>query len=141
LKFLGEVPDRDVPAIRGALAKVNFQTLVCRISGFGAFPDEERPRVIWAGLEPGKVITGLHEEVESALAGLGFPKDRGFAPHVTIGRVRESGNPALFSSFFKKAAALANESTFRMETLHLKKSVLTQSGPVYSDAAVFRSVV
>ncbi|MFH0956463.1 MAG: RNA 2',3'-cyclic phosphodiesterase, partial [Candidatus Aenigmatarchaeota archaeon] len=90
LKFLGEVPDRDVPAIRGALAKVNFQTLVCRISGFGAFPDEERPRVIWAGLEPGKVIAGLHEEVESALAGLGFPKDRDFAPHVTIGRVREA---------------------------------------------------
>ncbi|MFH0956410.1 MAG: RNA 2',3'-cyclic phosphodiesterase, partial [Candidatus Aenigmatarchaeota archaeon] len=133
--------DHDVPAIKGALAKVPFQTLVCRISGFGAFPSEERPRVIWAGLEPGKVVTELHEEVESALAGLGFPKDRDFAPHVTIGRVREAGDPALFSSFFRKAQALANESTFRMETLHLKKSVLMPSGPVYSDAAIFRSVV
>jgi RNA 2',3'-cyclic 3'-phosphodiesterase len=141
VKFLGEVPDKDLPSIREALGKVPFYSLVCRISGFGAFPDESRPRVIWAGLEPGKVIEELHENVESALSGLGIPKDRDFSAHLTIGRVRQVNDPSLLRYFFDDVKALANEQTFRISALHLKKSVLAPSGPVYSDAATFRASV
>jgi 2'-5' RNA ligase len=137
VKFLGEVADHDLPLIKAALAKVRFEPPACRVSGFGAFPGVGRPRVLWAGLEPSRQVIELHELVESALSGLGFPKDKGFEPHLTIGRVRQIKDPSLFPSFFQDVKVLANEDTFRMDALHLKKSVLTPSGPVYSDAAVF----
>jgi 2'-5' RNA ligase len=137
VKFLGDVADKDVPAIKEALAGVPFAPMVFRISGFGAFPGMDRPRVIWAGLEPGEVIVELHEEVESALTGLGFQKDRDFSPHLTIGRVRDVSDLSLFSEFFSSVRPLANEQTFRIEALRLKRSVLTPSGPVYSDVASF----
>lgn len=137
VKFLGDVSDRDVPAVKEALAGVPFSPLVCRVSGFGAFPDTQRPRVIWAGLEPGKVIAELHDEVESALNVLGIPKDRDFSPHLTMGRVRDVSDPSVFPEFFRYLESLANEQTFRMDALHLRKSVLMPSGPVYSDVASF----
>ena len=53
LKFLGEVDEERAGAIGPALAVAvgaarPFEVMV---GGFGAFPDEERPRVVWIGIE------------------------------------------------------------------------------------------
>jgi 2'-5' RNA ligase len=90
--------------------------------------------VIWAGVGAGAdAASGLATRVDEALAGLGFPHEtRPFAPHVTLGRVREArGNAAL-------AAALASGATrefgrVEVQRLCLMRSELSPQGARHSE--------
>jgi len=57
----------------------------------GAFPDEQRPRVLWVGLhDESGALKGLQADVEKWMEGLGFAREsRPFSPHLTLGRVKE----------------------------------------------------
>lgn len=93
LFFLGDiVPDRQKP-IEAALAAVarNVRPFAFNVQGLGAFPNANRPRVIWVGLdEPTGQLTLLHRAVNEAMASIGFqPEDRRFSPHLTLGRIRQ----------------------------------------------------
>jgi 2'-5' RNA ligase len=139
VQFLGEVPEREVPAIERALeATYRHQApldVECR--GAGVFPGWRRPRVVWVGLR-GEGLEALAERTEAALAPLGFPPaEREFRPHVTLGRVRSS------RGFEPVAARLraATDSSFgrsRIECAVLFRSELRPTGPVYSALATLR---
>lgn len=90
LKFLGNVPEADVGALRVALGPVAARVapFTIRVAGLGFFPGSRRARVIWVGLD-GPALGVVAAGVDEALGVLGFPREaRPFAPHVTIGRVR-----------------------------------------------------
>jgi 2'-5' RNA ligase len=94
LKFLGDVPNTEIPAICQALTDVAAQhapfQLVSR--GAGAYPDLRRPRTLWLGFEPCEAIERLQRSIDDAMRRLGFPSEhRRFRPHLTIGRVRQGG--------------------------------------------------
>lgn len=98
LKFLGDVPDTQVPAICNAVAAAaaEVEPFSLQVHGCGAFPTPSRPRTIWIGVTDGlEPIRQLHQAIDFALLDLGFAKERRqFTPHLTIGRVRRGG-PAL----------------------------------------------
>ncbi len=92
LAFLGDVDDPApwVEAARGVAAAHAGLTLAP--GPFGTFG--QPPRVVWAGLAgPGvDALRRLVVDLERALAPLGHaPEARGFAAHVTLGRVRDGG--------------------------------------------------
>ena len=61
------------------------------IKGVGHFPPGRHPRVLWVGMEESRVLPELQQGVELALVGAGLPpEDRGFSPHITIARLRET---------------------------------------------------
>ena len=75
LKFLGEVIDREVPAVCQALRRVcrDQQPFTLEFSGTGGFPTSDRPRVLWAGITQGaEELTELVSALETELADLGF---------------------------------------------------------------------
>jgi len=93
LKFLGQVETEAAEAVGDVLARgvAALKPFEVRAVGVGAFPDEQRPRVLWVGLvdESGALKT-LQADVERWMEGLGFAREaRPFAPHLTLGRVKE----------------------------------------------------
>jgi RNA 2',3'-cyclic 3'-phosphodiesterase len=91
LKFLGAIDEKQIDSIGQALERELSLFPRCTINakGLGVFPDARRPRVLWVGIQ-GNPLAGLAESVETALAPLGFAKEkRVFTPHLTIGRWRE----------------------------------------------------
>jgi 2'-5' RNA ligase len=98
LKFLGDVPAADTDGLCQTVAEVaqQFPPLELVVRGAGAFPDLHRPRTVWLGVAKGlEPLTHLARELEHRLARLGYPpEDRGFHPHLTLGRVR-GGGPAV----------------------------------------------
>ncbi len=62
------------------------------VQGLGAFPDWDRPRVLWLGCEgAGGPLGELRAALGPALAVGGFLADsRPFRPHVTVARVRRA---------------------------------------------------
>ena len=138
LKFLGDIDGSRVGQVMDALrrsAKAN-PPFRLGLSGLGAFPAPEKPRVLWAGLEGDLDALGrLHRDVDrevSPAAGVAGEK-RPFTPHLTLGRVRDRASTGQRQGV---AAALRG---FRLVTapswtvteVRLVRSTLTSGGPVY----------
>jgi 2'-5' RNA ligase len=95
VRFLGDVREAALPALREALAAaataVPASAADLRARGFGAFPSARAPRVLWAGIDdPAATIAALEREVTARLLPLGFPREeRPYTPHVTVARVQD----------------------------------------------------
>lgn len=93
LKFLGDVPAVETPAVCRAVAEgvAGCKPFALEMRGVGAFPNAHRPRTVWLGAGAGSdALVELHKAVDRTLRALGYPReDRRFEPHLTIGRVRD----------------------------------------------------
>ncbi|MBP7933750.1 MAG: RNA 2',3'-cyclic phosphodiesterase [Phycisphaerae bacterium] len=135
VKFLGEVPDDQLPNVCRAAELVAAACLPfgIRIGGTGCFPPHGPVRIVWAGLvDPPAGLLDCQQACESAFASLGYPpEDRRFHPHLTLGRVKAS---AVADDL---RAAVAGESrfsggSFAATELVVFQSILSASGPAYA---------
>ena len=99
LKFLGDVDAGLVDRILGALEPTARGTgpFSLGLSGLGAFPSADSPRVVWVGLKGDLAPLGeLQARIDRQLnADLGFaPEGRPFRPHLTLGRLRQGASAA-----------------------------------------------
>ena len=91
LKFLGETDK--VEQMKAALREVRGTPFQIAFRGYGFFPGVKNARVFWAGIEAGAELQELATAVDSAMATLGFEKERGpYRPHLTLAR-SGSGRP------------------------------------------------
>jgi 2'-5' RNA ligase len=135
VKFLGEVAADREAAIVAALERVveGTKPFPLALSGFGAFPTVERPRIVWAGCEPAPSLELLQHGVELEMDRLGFPLEgRAFHPHVTLGRQRRGARPAAFRGFADRLGSLAFDAEVQVTSLDLMQSTLAPSGATYS---------
>ncbi len=143
LFFLGDIlPDRQMP-ISNALRVVSRKArpFTFTVQGIGAFPNVNRPRVIWVGLdEPGGQLALLHRAVSDAMAELGFqPEDRRFSPHLTLGRIRQraSREEAQAVGDAIRQTEVGQLGTVVAEEIIFFRSVLKSSGAEYTPLARF----
>jgi 2'-5' RNA ligase len=136
LKFLGRVDAARLPEIESALAGAVAPTAPfdLTVRGLGAFPTPTRARVIWAGAAAATDAAGqLATSVDEVLAGLGFVREtRAFAPHVTLGRVREPRRDAALAG----ALAAGERREFGrvvVERVSLMRSELSPRGARYTE--------
>lgn len=137
LRFLGEVPDEQLEAVRQAMAgaAAGVAPFSVTYQGVGSFGPRGRPRVIWLGVGGGvEALAALAARLENALRAAGFPpSDKLFSPHVTVGRVHD---PAPTAALFRltrdlellKVGSLGGAT---VESLDLMASDLSRAGPVY----------
>jgi len=136
LLFLGEVDDREIPAVCRAVSEQTAEHLPFEISveKLGCFPHPRRPRVIWIGVGEGAQELGtLHDGLEPLLLALGCYRreERRYRPHVTLGRVRGE-RPA-----DQLAAVLAQNQDWKggkipVSEVLVMSSELTPQGPNYT---------
>ena len=134
LKFLGETPEEVVPELVEAVSGTCALTAPFEIvvGGLGAFPNLQRPRVLFY-----EVITGARELVSLAGAidaalfeGLGIPReDRPFKAHATVARVKSAIAPEL-SARLAKAPPVERGSQM-IEKVTLMESELRPQGALY----------
>lgn len=136
LKFLGNVAADRLPAVSAAVgsAAAGHGPFTLEVRGAGAFPSALRPRVVWVGTGTGAVeAAGLASSVELALAPLGFaPEGRPFAPHLTVGRLRE---PPRDRAALPRLLAAVRDRVWGeavVPAVHLLRSELFPAGPNYS---------
>ena len=92
LQFLGYVPEEKIAGISVSLGQVCASNAAfdVPVSGVGAFPDANRPRVLWVGCRDADVrLKTLARAAQEAMQGFGFePEHREFAAHLTLGRIK-----------------------------------------------------
>jgi len=137
LKFLGDTSPSGIELIQAALeAETNQYTpFDVLLRGFGAFPNDRKPRVLWIGLIAPVTLASLQHQLDVATARLGYSsEERTFSPHLTVGRVR----PNITVNGLQKIrdelehTAVGELGSFSVDSVQLIKSELQPSGSVYT---------
>jgi 2'-5' RNA ligase len=138
IKFLGDIEPTQVDPIANALAQALklFPRFTISAKGLGVFPGLRRPRVLWVGLE-GHQLLKLAAKVEAALEPLSFaPEQRGFQPHLTIGRWRQSDGATKKLTEELERWKRSEFGASRVEAVTLFQSVLKPDGALHQPLRV-----
>jgi 2'-5' RNA ligase len=139
LRFLGDLSASRVEAAcrAAAAAVVGMPRFEVALGAPGAFPDLRRPRVFWLGAaQGGEPLTLLARSLAVALEREGFAADdKPFVPHLTVGRVRESGARKAGESAARLAAEAFPQAAFPVGELVVVKSTLSPGGSRYEPLA------
>lgn len=127
LKFLGEVSETKLAKIISAaecLEGASYEMRARKVSSFG-----RPPRVVKAEVFDFEKTAMLAKTLDELLVPLGFLRDeKKFSPHITIARVK-SYSPDLLELVSKVSEC--EFGSCQINSVQLKKSTLTPSGPKY----------
>jgi len=142
LKFLGETPANRLEALQNAaeIACQQISAFGFEVGGLGAFPNLNRPRVIWAGVNAPPELAALQQKLEAACFEAGFPREeKPFSPHLTLGRVREPLGEISLKTLRSalNAAHLPGLGQTPAQILSLYRSELSAEGARYSVISSF----
>jgi 2'-5' RNA ligase len=141
LKFLGEISPQQAQQIQSKMLEITsqFPTTIVVVEGLGCFPNYSRPRVIWLGLQDAQaVLSKMQNLLDRSLEDHGFaPEERGFSPHLTIGRVHRRVSHQHRKELGNKIAQINIPAigSFTADMIHLFQSELKPSGAVYTQLA------
>jgi 2'-5' RNA ligase len=134
LKFLGDVAVTKIDEVGLIVeqAVAGLPPFEISVSGVGGFPNLKRPRVFWVGMqEAGGCLATLQSRIDDGLAGLGFAREeRGFAPHLTLGRVKDIAGVGDVCRELEKT--ILEPMSFTANEVIVMRSDLRPDGPVYN---------
>jgi len=132
LRFLGAVSEALQAGVSEALVRAAQSSAAMELTlrTTGAFPDFNRPKVIWAGVDEHHALNALVASLSAELAQVGIgPEQQPFHPHVTLARVKKRP-PATLASLYRRFAT-HTFGTWMVKEVHLLSSELTPNGPKY----------
>ena len=135
LRFWADLQADAVPAVceglqRAAQASTPF---FAGVRGLGCFPNKERPRVLWMGLEDSeRQLLQLRRHIDLYLAAEGLPaEDKPFRPHLTVARARRAPPRGQLDAILAKHGNQAF-GCVDVSRLHLMRSDLSGKGAVHT---------
>lgn len=141
LKFLGEVPDTELPAVCAAAAEASavLTPFTLQVSGLGVFPAPANPRVLWAGVtDAAKCCAQWVQNADPLFADLGYrPEARVFTPHVTLARSRSTAGAHVLRDVLQTAPPPETEA-WQVKEITVFESRLAPRGATYHPLARVR---
>jgi len=137
LKFLGDISPTNLDLLTDLLEaeSAKHSSFEFSIGKLGAFPNLQRPRVIWVGVEPAETLLNLQHRIDVETQRLGYASEaRGFSPHLTLGRISRSANS---EDIHKISRAVTTTKVGQLgivcaDSVHLFRSDLRPGGAVYT---------
>jgi RNA 2',3'-cyclic 3'-phosphodiesterase len=134
--FMGDIRAEDVQAIGAEIEGVclGFEPFEISLKGLSVFPNTQRPRVLWLGLEMDtERIRSLKNSLEERLSAFGIKEEkRSFTPHLTLGRFNKPGRcDSIISELISRYKDLKSPE-FRTEEMVMYKSELKSGGAKYT---------
>jgi RNA 2',3'-cyclic 3'-phosphodiesterase len=133
LVFFGEVNISMLDKIVTKISEIEFQSFEINYGMIGAFPNNNRAKVVWIGLDEKTTDTfnQLSHLVMSKLTdlelGLVMETEKEIIPHITLFRTKVT-----LSLKFQGIESFSNISD-KMDTISVKKSIITPQGPMYEN--------
>jgi 2'-5' RNA ligase len=133
LKFIGNVDAGKLEAIRAVLGEVGSGGAVeLGFRGVGFFPNEKRPRVLWAGIAASPNLAPLAAGIDARLEKVGIAREtREYAPHLTLARFDPPGISEKLRAAAQENAA-REFGAVRAGEFHLFESKMRPTGAEYT---------
>jgi 2'-5' RNA ligase len=137
LRFLGDVPARQIDSLVAALSSVRVAPFQLPLEGLGTFPPRGAPQVLWAGVGAGHPrLHQLRQQVDDSVLHCGIAADlRRFTPHITLARCGGT-SPAAVRAWLHRHREWVGPA-FRVEAFRLYASELRPGGAVHTAVAAF----
>jgi 2'-5' RNA ligase len=139
LHFLGNVPRERLPDLEEGLKRAceGHAPFALGLSGAGAFPSLRRPKIVWAGCagDLGPLLS-LAGSVGREMTDCGYPADKPFKPHLTLGRSKSDAGARELTPLLERLQGEAISSC-PVESVVLFQSDLRPQGPIYAPLARF----
>lgn len=135
-KFIGEWRPERLEELISALRAIQCPPVEIAVRTLGWFPNSQKPRVFWAGIESA-TLTALAKSTDEACSALGIaPDDRPFSPHLTLARIKE---PVSLQPLRDAVAQVENVEFGRFSPSYffLYRSQPGASGSIYSKLQEF----
>ena len=138
MKFLGETDENKIEDISTAIKKTagKHSSVNCTINKINGFPNLNRPRIIWAGLENENnddnliKLENIASDIDTEMSQLGFEKEnRKFKSHLTLGRVKDNKDLHNLTKYLESLKIQPEDLLF--DKIVLFKSTLTPKGAIY----------
>jgi 2'-5' RNA ligase len=140
LSFLGDTNENLIPGIIKAIRNTadQFQPFELVLKSFGVFKNLHDPRVLWFGCDAPEMFSRIKKMLDDHLLPLGFdPENRHFAPHLTLGRVkdlRQLNQLGQLITLYKDAVIQKQQ----IDRIVYYESRLTTQGAVYVPIRTFQ---
>ncbi len=138
LKFFGDIDTDGIDLISQKIEKTikEFKPFDIKITGCGAFPNNNHIKVIWIGVESDELLGHLHDKLDGEFSSIGFDKDKKFSTHLTIGRMKSAKNKNQIKSVIEEFENV-EIGNMNVSSIALKKSTLKPSGPIYENLKTY----
>ena len=134
LKFLGDTDESLIDRIEEIMKESvkEIKPFTIKLKSAGVFPNERYIKVMWIGIENGEIIGKIANKIDEKISNLGFKKEkRKFSVHLTIARIKSAKNKEKLMQIIERYRDI-EFATITVDSIILKKSELTQKGPIYS---------
>ncbi len=129
LAFLGSVEEQLLPDVRTAARSLPVKPFDLAVTGLGCFGHPDRPRNLWAGVQPVEQLAELQDALNERLILSGFTREkRTFRPHITLARFRNNAGSV---AHLLKDGERSLAGSFLVHRITLFESLLGESGSVY----------
>jgi 2'-5' RNA ligase len=136
LRFIGEVDEGMAADIDTELAGIRARRFALCIAGVDLFGTEDKPRILYAGVERTPALVELRDKVGAALGRAGVaPEGRAFTPHVTLADIRAGRHADL--GHYLENHNLLRLPEIAVDRFQLVQSYLTKAGSLYEAAAEY----
>ena len=141
LKFLGEQPPPKAHKAAETAKAVagEAQPFDLTLGGVGAFPNLNRPSVLWLGATMGaEQLIDLATRLESALVKQGFQREnKPPKAHLTLARIKTYAGETAAARLLRNAE-VGELGTFTVDSLVLMQSNLKPTGSEYNVVEIFK---
>ncbi len=139
VKFLGEISKSQAKEADAKLKGLRLSSAQVEVRGVGAFPSIGRPNVVWVGVPESQegLVAQVAQSAIGALEGIGETDRRPFRAHATLARLRSRTESKELTTLLT-ANSDRTFGSLTLRQLKLKSSVLSPSGPTYSDVGVYQ---
>jgi len=134
LKFLGSLSDGKVEEAKRIISETASFLLSFKLtlSNLGAFSGMRNPKVVWLGVEPFDILSGITDKISKRAESLGVKKEgRKPHPHITLGRIKSGKGPDEFARLSETIKVEPLE--WNTDGISLFESILHPKGPVYRE--------
>ena len=131
LKFIGDINHEILNKIEKIVKDCSPKKYTIRLKGIGFFPNDRYIKVVWIGVEDNGETKKLMKCIDDRISVFGFKKEKEYIPHITIARAK--GKIRIINGEDFKDTVFGE---MKVEEIKIKKSTLTDKGPIYEDLAV-----
>ena len=140
LRFLGETSQEQFQQVDLVLKKLAAENkpFSFDLQGTGFFGSKSQPKVLFISVLNAEILSQFADNFVKSISDFGFQTDeKPFAPHLTLGRIKEIQNSGQFLNLVQQYENVPFQQVLVNEIIFYE-SILHSTGPVYKPMRIYK---
>lgn len=140
LRFLGETSQIQFQQVDLVLRKLasDYKPFCFNLQGTGFFGRKTQPKVLFISVLNTEILSQFADNLVKSISDFGFQNDeKPFAPHLTLGRIKQIQNTGQFLNLVQQYKNVLFQQVLVNEIIFYE-SILLPTGPIYKPLIIYK---